>query len=134
MANQYTDKGLTPKQEAFALKYVECNNASEAYREAYNVSDDTTDKVIWNEACIVSKHHDVTVRVQELRKRLEEQCIVNVVTHTKELDDLAQLAIKEKQLGVASTCYKNKGTMHGLYKDKETSGITIILSKEAENI
>ena len=31
MSNQ-----LTPKQEKFAQVYVECGNASEAYRQAYN--------------------------------------------------------------------------------------------------
>ena len=38
---------LTPKQEAFAMAYIESGNASEAYRMCYNVSPDTTESSIW---------------------------------------------------------------------------------------
>ena len=36
---------ITPKQEAFAQKYIECGNASEAYRHAYDVGADTSEWV-----------------------------------------------------------------------------------------
>ena len=40
---------LTAKQEAFARYYVEYQNASTAYRLAYNVGYGTQPQVVWNE-------------------------------------------------------------------------------------
>jgi hypothetical protein len=38
---------LTVKQEHFARTFVETGNASEAYRRAYDVGEDTKPKTIW---------------------------------------------------------------------------------------
>jgi phage terminase small subunit len=40
MLTTYTHR-LTPKQADFAAAYVLCGNASEAYRQAYDVGDKT---------------------------------------------------------------------------------------------
>ena len=57
---------LTPKQEAFTLKYVECGNASEAYRHAYDVGEDTKPETIWKEAHTLLADPKVARRVLEL--------------------------------------------------------------------
>lgn len=126
---------LTPKQEAFALKYVECSNASEAYRECYDVGENTDDKTVWDNAGQLARSTAVAHRVAEIRKRLEDECIVNVVTHTKEMDDVAQEARDAKQYSAAITAYKNKATVHGLYKDKgESGGIYITIPKDIKDV
>ena len=58
--------GLTPKQEAFAHKYVECGNASEAYRFAYDTSN-LAIETVWDEAYRLSRHPEVSLRVRELQ-------------------------------------------------------------------
>jgi len=47
--------GLTPKQEKFANLYVELGNASEAYRQAYDVGVDTKDETIWAKSSAIKK-------------------------------------------------------------------------------
>lgn len=58
--------GLTPKQEAFAHKYVECGNASEAYRFAYNTSNMKMESVN-RKAHDLVVHGKIASRVQELQ-------------------------------------------------------------------
>ena len=56
-----TDK-LTPKQEAFAMAYVECGNASNAYRMAYDVNENTSDNSISVEASKLRNNPKITLR------------------------------------------------------------------------
>ena len=39
-------KKLTPKQESFCLAYIETGNASEAYRQAYDVGPKTKPETV----------------------------------------------------------------------------------------
>ena len=68
--------GLTPKQEKFANLYVELGNASEAYRQAYDVGVDTKDETIWAKSSAMLKEDKVSIRVRELQEvTQEEHCI-----------------------------------------------------------
>ena len=66
-------KKLTVKQEKFANLYVELGNASEAYRQAYNVGEDTTDESVRVLAYRVINTANVRLRVCELQNELGEQ-------------------------------------------------------------
>jgi phage terminase small subunit len=59
---------LTQKQEDFARYYVECRNATTAYRLAYNVGRDTLPTTLWSEASRTLAHPMVAARVQELQE------------------------------------------------------------------
>lgn len=59
---------LTQKQEDFARYYVECRNATTAYRLAYNVGRDTQPTTLWSEASRLMAHPSVAARVQELQE------------------------------------------------------------------
>lgn len=59
---------LTPKQEEFAQLVVKYNNQSKARREAYNVSPDTKDETVCNDAYKLMCNPDISARVSELRK------------------------------------------------------------------
>lgn len=61
-------KGLTIRQEKFAQKYVECGNASEAYRYAYPSSTKWKDKTVWEKASRLSADDKVKARVNELKE------------------------------------------------------------------
>lgn len=62
---------LTVKQEAFAVKYVECNDASEAYRFAYDCSNTTPNSIHVN-ASKQLKHAKVALRIKELQSKVNE--------------------------------------------------------------
>jgi phage terminase small subunit len=80
--------GLTPKQEAFCLAYVETGNASEAYRRAYDVSR-MKDGVIRVKACEVMAHELVEARIAQLRERAMQRHDVTVDRIVQELAKLA---------------------------------------------
>jgi hypothetical protein len=64
---------LTPKQEKFAQKYVECGNASEAYRCAYDVGENTTDESVHVLASNVKNDVKVSLRIKEIRNNLSDR-------------------------------------------------------------
>ena len=64
-------KGLTIKQEKFCNKYLECGNASEAYRFAYDCSKMSDDSV-WCNASQLLSDTKVTQRVKELQTELQK--------------------------------------------------------------
>ena len=61
-------KGLTVRQEKFAQKYVECGNASEAYRYAYPSSAKWKDKTVWEKASRITANDKVKARIEELKE------------------------------------------------------------------
>lgn len=65
-------KRLTRKQEKFCNYYVECGNASEAYRLAY-VCSDSKDKSVWEMASNLLKNAKVSSRVAELREEQKKK-------------------------------------------------------------
>ena len=69
---------LTPKQEAFAVKLVECDNAAEAYRHAYS-ADNMKSKTISDEAYRLTKNPRVAQRIKDLRSQLNAKAIDGVV-------------------------------------------------------
>ena len=58
---------LTDKQENFARAVaLEGMTQADAYRSAYN-TENMSDAVIYNEASALASHHEVSVRINELR-------------------------------------------------------------------
>lgn len=62
---------LTAKQEAFANKYFECDNATEAYKFAYDCKS-MSDKTINEEACKLLSHPKISPRIAELKAKASE--------------------------------------------------------------
>lgn len=113
---------MTPKQEAFALAYVETGNASEAYRRAYN-AENMKPEAIWVEASRTLADPNVSLRVMELQKENAERLFVTVDSLTKELDEDRALARQEGQASAAISAVMGKAKLHGLITDKkELSG------------
>lgn len=108
---------LTPKQEAFALKYVECGNASEAYRHAYN-AENCKPETVWRKAVEVLANGKVAARVMELQAEARERSQVTIESITKELDEDRQLARDNDQAAAAVSAVMNKAKLHGLVVNK----------------
>lgn len=109
---------LTPKQEAFAQKYIELGNASEAYRQSYD-AENMKPESIWVKACELLKNGNVAVRVAELQQEHQEKHRVTVQTITEELNEIALLAKADKQFSPAVAAITNKAKLHGLMVEKK---------------
>lgn len=102
---------LTPKQEAFALAYVETGNASEAYRRAYNAGK-MKPEVITVKASELLAHGKVSVRVTELQAGHAERHRLTVDDLLRELEEARQAALTaetaQSSAAVAATMGKAK--------------------------
>lgn len=118
---------LTPKQEAFALAYVETGNASEAYRRAYDVGADTKPETIWPNASRTLADSKVTARVKELQDEARRLTLVSVGTLTQELEDARAHAMKDpKGAAAAVSAVMGKAKLHKLLdEDKSAAGVHV---------
>lgn len=82
---------LTPKQEAFALKYVECGNASEAYRHAYD-AEKSKPEAIWVKASELLSNGKVAVRVMELQAAHVKR---HEVTVDRVIEEMGRIAFSD---------------------------------------
>lgn len=82
-------ENLTQKQEDFARYYVECRNATTAYRLAYNVGRDTKPDTMWSEASRHLRHPLISARVQELREEAEAHTIIKARELVQDWVDMA---------------------------------------------
>lgn len=111
---------LTPKQEAFALKYVECGNASEAYRHAYDVGENTKPETVWENASKTLADTKVSTRVMELQEQARERHAVTVDSLTQELNEAREQA-KEDPKGASAhvAAIMGKAKLHGLLVERQ---------------
>ena len=66
-------RGLTPKQEKFCQLYIELGNASEAYRQAYDVGDMTNGSISVNASKLLNNNTKIALRVEELRQAHQQR-------------------------------------------------------------
>lgn len=118
------DDELTPKQEHFAQIYVETSNASEAYRQAYDVGENTKPESVWQEACRTLADPKVTSRVGELQKTMQGRHNVTVDRLARELEEARTWSMADpKGASAAVSAVMGKAKLYGLLVDKsELSG------------
>lgn len=80
--------GLSIKQENFCNYYIECGNASEAYRRAYSCNS-KSDKAIGVDAFKLLNSPKIALRIKELQ---EEQKNKSDITKEKILEELSNIA------------------------------------------
>ena len=111
---------LTQKQETFTLAYVETGNASEAYRRAYNVGENTKAETVWRKASELLSVGKVTARVSELQAEAAERTMVTVESLTVKLEEARLHALKdEKGASAAVSAIMGMAKLHGLLIDKQ---------------
>ena len=110
---------LTPKQEAFALAYVETGNASEAYRRAYNAGN-MKPEVIANKASALLKRGDVRVRVEMAQAKAVERHETTVDDILRELEEARALAAggEKPQPAAMVAASMGKAKLLGMLTDK----------------
>lgn len=115
---------ITPKQQAFALAYVETGNASEAYRRSYDASK-MAPSSIWVEACRTLADPNVSLRVFELQEAAAERTLVTVESLTKELDEDRVMARNLEMPAAAISAVMGKAKLHGLITEKSKNETTL---------
>jgi len=85
---------LKPKQEAFALAFVETGNASEAYRRCYDVSVETKPNTIHVKACELLANEKVAAYVGELQAEHRQRHALTVDRIVAELSEVAFAEIR----------------------------------------
>jgi phosphoenolpyruvate-protein kinase (PTS system EI component) len=111
-----TDNGLTQKQEAFALAYVETGNAAEAYRRAYDVKAATQHSTIYSAASRLLADSKISARVVELQDQAATMSLFTVKQAFDEYEQARQLAMKAgvDNPSAAVAAVKGKVALFGL--------------------
>lgn len=122
--------GLTPKQEAFCLAYVETGNASEAYRRAYDTCEMKPATVSRN-AKALTDHNKISTRITELRAEHVERHKFTIDDMVRQLDEDRVFARKLETPAAAISASMGKAKLLGFLTDKvEHSGSVQITTKE----
>ena len=117
---------LTAKKEAFCLAYIETNNASEAYRRAYDASK-MKDGTVHQTASRLLADVDVTARLEQLRAPVRDRAQITLESHLERLNHLSLMAEQAEQYGAAIKAEESRGKVSGLYVEKiEHSGMQTI--------
>lgn len=111
--------GLTPKQEAFALAYVETGNASEAYRRAYAAEKMKAEAIHVNASKLLASAK-VALRVKELHAKVVERHEITVDDILRELEEARAYAMtgERPQASAMVAATMGKAKVMGLILDK----------------
>lgn len=111
--------GLTPKQEAFALAYVETGNASEAYRRSYN-AENMKPETVNRTAKEQLDNPKIAARLAELKAAHVERHEVTVDDLIRELEEARTIAMagERQQPAAMVAASMGKAKLLGLIVDK----------------
>ena len=132
---------LTPKQEAFALAYVETGNAAEAYRRAYDVKAATQHSTIYSAASRLLSDAKVCARVAELQDQAAQLSLYSVKQAYEEYEVARQLALQEANPSAAVAAVNGKVKLFGLEAPARSRveldgkvGLTVVLERDAKKL
>lgn len=108
---------LTENQLAFVRALLEGNNASDAYRAAYDTSN-WTNEAIWVEASRLANHPKVVLWLQAAKEHSFQDTKVTLQTHVRRLTELSARAEKAGNYGAAVQAEVHAGKATGLYIDR----------------
>lgn len=110
---------LTVKQLAFARAYIECGNASEAYRRAYGRKN-MSPGALAVEANRLLGHPKVSLMVRLLQEEHAERHEVTIEWLTKEMKEvLAKAKAEDKGSSAAVSALMGLAKLHGLIVDRQ---------------
>lgn len=109
--------GLTPKQQRFVQHYLECGNASEAYRKCYNAAN-MKPETVNRAAKELLDNPKIAASIEKLQESHRKRHNVTVDSLTEELHETRLLATQDKQHSAAIAATLGKAKLHGLLIDK----------------
>ena len=120
---------LTPKQCQFCHCYVECGNASEAYRRAYNTAEMKPESV-HRKAFELLENPKVSARIEELQAEHRRRHAVTVDSLTADARDAIQLATETKSPSAYVQALTLIAKLHGLGVERREVTNKLELSAE----
>lgn len=114
MAHADKKNKLTEKQEAFTLGFFQHGNATQAYRDAYDVDPNSKDSWIHVEACQMLDNPKIALRLKALRDQAEQLAIYSVMQACEEYEEARQLAMAEASPAAAVSAITGKVKLFGL--------------------
>ena len=108
---------LTPKQEKFAQCVASGMTRSAAYRVAYD-AENSSNPVVWTEACLLYQNPNVSKRISELQLPIEEQVGITLKSHIEDTMIIKQAAFDAEDYGAANKANENIGKLLGYYINK----------------
>lgn len=105
--------GLTAKQEAFCLAYLETGNASEAYRRAYSAQNMKPETVNRNAKALLD-HNKIATRLAELRKPIARRHKITLDDLLRELEEARLIAIEDRVPAAAISAALGKAKLLGM--------------------
>ncbi len=107
---------LTPKQQKFAESYVECGNASEAYRLHYDTKKMKA-ATVNREAKRLLDNHNITTTIRELQAAHRQRHDITVDGLVDELDEARWFSMVGGHTSAAVAATMGKARLHGLLTD-----------------
>ncbi len=98
--------------------YVETGNASEAYKTAYDVSDNSSDNTISVEASKLRNNPKITLRILELQQLACERHSITIDSLTDELEKARLPAQDNKNASAMIQAFMGKVKLYGLLTNK----------------
>ncbi len=127
-------KTLTPKQQKFAESYVECGNASKAYRLHYDTKN-MKPATINKRASELLHNGEITGRIRDLQSAHRQRHDVTVDGLTDELEEARFSAMVFGHIGAAVTATMGKAKLHGLITDHlKVNGLEALKRKTDEEL
>ena len=108
---------LTEKQEGFCQAFIECGNASDAYRQNYSAQN-MKDKTINEHACRLLAKGKVRARVDQLRAEAAARAAVTIDSLNADLHRVMGGAEECGQYGAAVSAIMGKAKLNGLVEKK----------------
>jgi len=121
---------LTQKQEAFVIKYIECDNATEAYRCAYN-TENMKEPTIGNNAYQLMRHNGIAAKIKDLRGAGAKKLGIDREYITKGITDTIARAIQDGDHSNTMKGYDMLGKMYDLNEDKQNDRLVSIKERQA---
>lgn len=119
---------LTPKQEAFALAYIETGNASEAYRRSYD-ADGMKPTTINRKAKSLLDDGKIAARLDELRAAHLERHNLTVDDISRMLQEDRKLARELETPAAAVSASMGLAKLYGHLTDKVETTVTFDIAE-----
>jgi len=109
---------LTPKQNKFVEVYLETGNASEAYRQAYNVKS-MNDNTINRNAHSLLYNNKIAARLDQIKSENAERTQVTLEYLTNRLIKAADMAEEQGKAGELGQNVQRVATLTGFWKENQ---------------
>jgi len=109
---------LTPKQNKFIEVYIETGNASEAYRQAYNVKS-MNENTINRNAHSLLYNNKIATRLDEIKAKNAERTQVTLEYLTNRLIKAADMAEEQGKAGELGQNVQRVATLTGFWKENQ---------------